>query len=256
MTAGAPPPSPLPRAGEVGAPSAPGEGETRTTVLITRPLPAAEATAARVLALGRPALVAPLLAIRVLAADLPEAPAAIAVTSGHALAGLPARLHGVPLFAVGAATAARARAAGFAVVASADGDAAALAALLRRDAPAGELLLAVGEGQGAALEQALTVAGRKVLRRAVYAAEPAADLPAPARAALAAGTIGAALFFSAETARVFVRLARAAGVAENLGSIEACAIGRPAGVALEALRWRRIRLAANPTEDAMLALLR
>ncbi len=256
MTAGAPPPAPHPRAGEVGAPSAPGEGETRTTVLITRPLPAAEATAARVRALGRPAVVAPLLAIRVLAGDLPEAPAAIAVTSGHALAGLPARLHGVPLFAVGAATAARARAAGFAVVASADGDAAALAALLRRDAPAGELLLAVGEGQGAALEQALTAAGRKVLRRAVYAAEPAADLPAAARAALAAGTIGAALFFSAETARVFVRLARAAGLAENLGTIEACAIGRPAAVALETLRWRRIRLAANPTEDAMLALLR
>ena len=256
MTADARPPSPLPRAGEVGAPGAPGEGETHTTVLITRPLPAAETTAARVLALGRPTVLAPLLAIRVLAADLPEAPAAIAVTSGHALGGLPARLHGVPLFAVGAATAARARAAGFALVASADGDAAALAALLRREAPAGELLLAVGEGQGAALEQALAAVGRKVLRRAVYAAEAAAELPAEARTALAAGTIGAALFFSAETARVFVRLTKAAGLAENLGTVEACAIGRPAAVALETLRWRRIRLAASPTEDAMLALLR
>ena len=224
--------------------------------LITRPLPAAEATAARVRALGRPAVLAPLLAIRALAAGLPEAPAAIAVTSGHALAGLPARLHGVPLFAVGAATAARARAAGFAHVASADGDAAALAALLARDAPAGELLLAVGEGQGAALEQALAAAGCRVLRRAVYAAEPVDSLPAEARAALTAGTLGAALFFSAETARVFVRLVTAAGLAENLAAIDACAIGRPAAVALETLRWRRIRLAASPTEDAMLALLR
>ena len=224
--------------------------------LITRPRPAAEATAARVRALGRPAVLAPLLAIRVLEANLPEAPVAIAVTSGHALAGLPARLHGVPLFAVGAATAARARAAGFAHVASADGDAAALAALLARDAPAGELLLAVGEGQGAALEQALAAAGCRVVRRAVYAAEPVDNLPAEARAALTAGTLGAALFFSAETARVFVRLVTAAGLAENLGSIEACAIGRPAAVALETLRWRRIRLAASPTEDAMLALLR
>jgi len=256
MTA-ASPPSPLPPAGEVGARRAPGEGETLSAaVLITRPLPAAEATAARVLALGRPAILAPLLAIRVLPAGLPEAPAAIAVTSGAALAGLPPRLHTVRLFAVGAATAARARAAGFAEVTSADADAAALATLLLREAPAGPLLLAVGEGQGAALEQTLAAAGREVVRRAVYAAEPAAALPAPARTALAAGTIGAALFFSAETARVFVRLVTAAGLAENLGSIEACAIGRPAAVALEALRWRRIRVAATPTEDAMLALLR
>ena len=254
MTAAAP--VRLPRAGEVGARSAPGAGEPRAAVLITRPLPAAAATAARVRALGRPAVLAPLLAIRVLAAALPETPAAIGVTSGHALAGLPASLHGVPLFAVGAATAARARAAGFAQVASADADAAALADLLLRDAPAGDLLLAVGQGQGAALEQALTTAGRKVLRRAVYAAEPVAGLPGPAGAALAAGMIGAALFFSAETARVFVRLATAAGLAEALDSVDACAIGRAAAVALEGLRWRRIRLAASPTEDAMLALLR
>ncbi len=233
---------------------------TAARVLVTRPLPAGAATAAALAARGVAPLLAPMLVIR----PLPLAPddpalaaglAAVAVTSGNAVPGLPAALRALPLFAVGDATAARARAAGFARVASAGADAAALAALLARAAPPGALLLAVGEGRGAALEQALRAQGRTVHRRTLYAAEPAGALPAEAADALRSGTVDAALFFSAETARVFVRLAEAAGVADALGGVTACAIGRPAAVALEALRWREIRLAAHPTQEAMLALL-
>jgi uroporphyrinogen-III synthase len=225
-------------------------------VLITRPLPAGATTADAVVALGFVPLLAP--ALVVCARELGEIPAglaAIAVTSGNALPGLPVSLHRLPLFAVGDATAARARAVGFADVTSAGADAAALAALLTRRAPAGPLLLAVGEGQGAALEQALRAAGKPVHRRVLYAAEPAAELPAAAVAALRTGTVGAALFFSAETARVFVRLVEAAGLADALGGVRACAIGVPAVVALRTLRWREIRQADRPTQEAMLALL-
>lgn len=227
-------------------------------VLITRPLPDGEATAARVAARGFRPLLAPMLTIRthpIGPEALPAGLVAIALTSGNAIPGLPAALHPLPLFAVGDATAAKARAAGFAAVASAAADAAALATLLARAAPLGPLLLAVGEGQGAALEQTLRAQGREVHCRVLYTAEPATSLPAEAVAALRGGSVHAALFFSAETARTFVHLAGAAGLADALDTVTACAIGRSAAVALEALRWRQIRLAAHPTQDAMLALL-
>jgi uroporphyrinogen-III synthase len=72
---------------------------------------------------------------------------------------------------------------------------------------------------------------------------------------LAEGRLHAALFFSAETARCMVRLVLAAGLTDAVRTVDACAIGRPAAVALDALPWRQIRLAARPTEDEMLTLL-
>jgi uroporphyrinogen-III synthase len=231
---------------------------TASHVLVTRPLPAGAATARLVAARGFVPVLAPMLVIRPRPLDpdaVPGGLAAVAVTSGNAIAGLPGALHGLPLFAVGDATAARARAAGFTAVTSAGGDAAALAALLGRAAPAGPLLLAVGAGQGEALAADLRARGREVHRRELYAAGPAAALPDEAVAALRAGAVAAALFFSAETARSFVRLVGAAELGGTLAGVIACAIGPPSVVALQALGWREIRLAAHPTQDEMLALL-
>jgi uroporphyrinogen-III synthase len=117
-------------------------------------------------------------------------------------------------------------------------------------------LLASGRGQGQALVAALRVAGYRVLRRVVYAALPACDLSPAAVAALRSGQVHAALFFSAETARQFVRLVQRAGVADSLAGVDAISIGRPAAVALGALRWRGVRVAGRPNQDEMLALLR
>ena len=64
------------------------------------------------------------------------------------------------------------------------------------------------------------------------------------------------LFFSAETARQFVRLIRAANLADATLSREAITIGRPAAVALEGTIWSRVRVAGKPTQEEMLALLR
>lgn len=228
-------------------------------VLLTRPRADAEATAARLAALGWMPLRAPMLRIRMLPAEIPEDVAAIALTSGNAIPALPARLHAVPVFAVGDATASRARAAGFARVRSAGADAAALAALIAAEAPPGRLLLAVGEGRGDRLARALadpaSGQARIVDRRAVYAADPTEALPMDAVDALRAGRVAAALFFSAETARVFVRLAEAAGVAGCCAGLAAFAIGAPAVVALQALPWREIGQASHPTQEAILALL-
>ena len=230
------------------------------SVLVTRPEPGASDTAARVAALGYRPIVAPLLEIRMLRASLPPSGRmqAILATSGNAIPALPASHRYLPLFAVGEATAAHARASGFAQVVSADGDAIALASLVTRrsDRHAGPLLLASGRGQGGALAADLRARGFRVIRRVVYAAAPVANLPDIARDAFVMGRLTAALFFSVETARHCVRLLQAARLHEVVRSVEAMAIGQPAAVALEMLPWRRIRVAARPNQDAMLALLR
>jgi uroporphyrinogen-III synthase len=229
-------------------------------VLITRPEPGASETAARVSALGFRPVTAPVLEIRVLPCRIPPAESlqAIVTASGNAIPALPPSYHRLPLLAVGETTASRARAAGFSRVSSADGDARALAALAERtcDIQGAPLLLATGRNQGEALATDLRVRGFRVVRRAVYAALPVPVLPEAARQALAAGGVGTALFFSAETARHFVLLVRRARLQEAPRTIEALAIGQPAAVALKVLPWRRIRVAARPTQDAMLALLR
>lgn len=185
---------------------------------------------------------------------LPGRVAAVLVTSGNAL---PALSPGIaPLFAVGDATAARARARGFATVFSAGRDAAALAELVARHvAPAaGPLLLASGAGQGAALAAALRGAGFRVVRRVCYAALPVRAFPEAAAAELRGGEVTGAMFFSAETARAFVRLFPPA-LCPPLGAVTAAAIGKPAADALKALPWRAVKVAANPTLDGVLALL-
>ena len=228
-------------------------------MLVTRPEPGAQMTAARLAALGFRPVCAPLVRIAALPSRLPAAEAiqAILVASSAAVAALPATLHEVPLLAVGDATATAGRAAGFARVESAGADAAALAGLAagRCDPAAGPLLLACGRGQGERLAAELRARGFQVLRRTVYAARPVPELPEPARQALARHELLAALFFSAETARVFAALVTAAGLAGALGGVEAMAIGAAAGDALRGLPWRRVRVAVRPTQDSVLALL-
>jgi uroporphyrinogen-III synthase len=234
--------------------------EGSTGVLITRPEPGASETAARVAALGFHPVISPVLSILPLRAILPPAGhlQAILAASGNAIRALPQSHRQLKLLAVGEATASRARAAGFADVVSADGDAAALATLAAQICnPAGlPLLLATGRGQGNALAADLRGRGFRVVRRVVYAAVPVPTLSAAAQRALADGTLAAALFFSAETARHFVRLLRRTRLQEAVRSMDALAIGATAAVALRALPWRGIRVSAMPTQDAMLALLR
>ncbi len=227
-------------------------------ILITRPEPGAGDTASRVAALGFEPLLAPVFTIERVPARLPSAVAAVLATSANALAPCFPAFHHLPLYTVGDATAARARAMGFGRVVSASGDAEALAAAVIRDLrPAdGTLLLASGQGQGMPLAATLRQAGFRVLRRTVYRAVPSRALPDAAVGALRAGTVRAGLFFSAETARTFVRLIQNARLGETVRSVEALAIGAAAGVALQGLPWRRVGVAAKPTQDAMLALLR
>ncbi|MEW5687512.1 MAG: uroporphyrinogen-III synthase [Pseudomonadota bacterium] len=103
----------------------------RQRIWITRAQPGADVTAERVRALGHDAVVAPLLAVRVLPdvqVDLAGV-AALAFTSANGVRAFAdaSGERGLKVFAVGAATAQAARSAGFKSVLSADGDVEALA---------------------------------------------------------------------------------------------------------------------------------
>ena len=231
----------------------------RRAALVTRPEAEARETARLLAGMGWRPVLAPAMRIETRALRLDPAwrPQAVLATSGNALAALPACLHGVRLLAVGDATAARARAAGFARVDSAGRDAAALVDLAAGGCvPAGgPLLLASGAALGGALAAALRARGFRVLRRVAYAARPVRDLPEAALAALAAGEVGAALFFSEASGRAFAAAVRRAGQAAALAGVTAAAISAAAAEALAPLPWRDIRVASQPNQDELLACL-
>ncbi len=235
-------------------------GSEPAGVLITRPQPGADATARLVAAMGLRPVVAPVLEVTGGAPRLPSPAAlqAILVTSGNAIPGLGGGHFGVPLLAVGDATARQARDAGFTEVRSARRDAEALAALVARDcSPAGKtLLLACGEGQGTRLAADLRQSGFRVIRRIAYAAAPVRRLSEAAQSSLAGNDLKAALFFSPATARAFVALFRQAPTDYDLGRVEALAISPATAAALTPLAWRRVRVASHPNQDELLAMLR
>jgi len=230
-------------------------------IWLTRSRPGAEADAAALQALGCAPLVDPVLEIVPVPAALElESVAALAVTSAaavRALAALTPR-RDRPLFAVGAATAAAARAAGFAEVDAGDGthagDAQALAARLVRAAPLDRAPWPVLWPRGrevaadlAALAFALAPGRVEVRPVVVYAAEP--RTPEQALAAVAAGQVAAVLLHSPRGARAAAAALQAAGLAP------------PPAVALSpavAAVWpgEVLAVAARPDAEAMAGALR
>ncbi|HZU87877.1 MAG TPA: uroporphyrinogen-III synthase [Stellaceae bacterium] len=230
----------------------------RRRALVTRPRAQAETLAAALMRRGVEAIVEPMLEIDFRATG-PLALAgvqAVLCTSANGVTAL-ARAsaeRALPLFAVGEATAAAARRAGFAFVESAAGDAAALARLAaaRLDPRAGRLLHVAGSAVAGDLAGALAAHGFAVDRAVLYDARPATALRAETRQALAGGEIALALFFSPRSAAIFVGLATAAGLAPACAGIAAVSISRAADAALAALDWRARSIAEAPNQKALL----
>ena len=227
----------------------------RDRVLITRPEPGAAETAEAVAARGFVPVLVPALVLELRSlARIPEAQAVLLPSraSARALGGL-----AMPVFAVGAGTAAEARAQGCTDVTAAEGDAAALAALVaaRLDPARGPLLLAVGEGYGQELAAALRGAGFRVVRRVVYAARPAGALPDAARDALAGDLVAAALFFSPRTASIACRRIAEAGLGDRARGIVALALSPRIAEALSVLPWGEVRVPPRPDPARLLDLL-
>ena len=227
--------------------------------LVTRPLPDAGRTADALAARGVRALVEPMLRIELLPAPALDLGGvqALLFTSANGVRAFAAASpkRGLPVLAAGGATAREARAAGFRHVESAAGDVRALARLAaaRCGPSAGPLLHASAEAVAGNLAGRLAEAGFTVRRQTLYRACAAKAFSPALAAALAAGRLGLALFFSPRTAAVFARLALRSGMEGPCRSLHACVLSEAVGRALEGVAWREVRVAGRPDHEAMMA---
>jgi uroporphyrinogen-III synthase len=229
--------------------------------LVTRPRAEAAALAEALMARGIEAIIEPLLDIHYRDGPAPDLAnvQAVLCTSTNGVRAL-ARLSGeraVPLFAVGDASAARAREEGFAHVESAGGNVDDLARLARQRLrpEAGRLLHVAGSDVAGDLAGELRRAGFAVERAVLYEARPAAGLSAATVRALAGGLVDFALFFSPRTAAIFARLAERAGIATALRNVAAVSISVAADASLAGLDFRARHVAETPDQRGLLAAL-
>lgn len=217
-------------------------------LLILRPQPGADATAARAREMGLDARIAPLFTVRPLDWEPPD-PAeveAVLITSANAPRYAGPAIGGfldLPCYAVGEASAVAARGAGFAQVKTGPSDAQAL------------LEVAAAEG----IARALHLCGRdrtglahprlELLQREVYVSEAASALPLEAATALREGVL--VLIHSPRAAETFAMLVDAAHLQRS--EIRIAAIS-PAALAAAGKGWKSADSAPTPRDEALLEL--
>ncbi|MGJ5139358.1 uroporphyrinogen-III synthase [Bradyrhizobium oligotrophicum] len=231
-------------------------------VLVTRPAPDNERTAAALRARGFDVLLAPMLRFEPVALppDAGRDAAGLIVTSSNALRAAAPQLGAsallrLPLFAVGDQTAAAARDAGFTQVISAAGDATALRDLIANggvvDAGATLLYLA-GADISRDLASELAARGYDVVTQTVYRMAQVTSLPREVCDAFAANAIRAVLHYSRRSAAAFVAAIRADGVEISALAVpHACLSANVAEVLREA-GATQVTIAAHPDENDML----
>ena len=230
-------------------------------VFVFRPRPDAERTARAIADHGFEPVLAPLFDVVRLPGAAPEGDFdAIVLTSGNAVPALaegPAEWRELPVFAVGARTAARVREAGLEDARSADGDRNDLIDLIKRTLPApAKLLMIVGRDRKEDVPDRLKAAGYAVTLWTAYAAEPVTVLPEDTQAALRHGQPGdAALHYSARGARTFITLAQAAGVSDAALELTHVVLSADVAAPLIAAGASTVLVAEHPEEAGMLAAL-
>ncbi len=237
----------------------------KPTVLITRPAAEAAATAARLRAAGFATVVAPLMTIVPMANAVLDLDGAqgVLMTSANGVRALAAQTarRDLAVYAVGTASAAAARDAGFATVESADGDVTALAALVasRVDPGGGRLVHIAGRvtagGDGSGLAARLGDAGFSVERVVLYDAVAATALPADGLQALAGGRVDAVALYSPRSARLFVDLVGEAGQTGACGGVVAGCLSAAVAAVADGGGFARVVTAAHATEDALVDVL-
>ncbi len=237
-------------------------------VLVTRPLPDAQATAASLRAKGYEVLLAPMLRFEPVAFhdDRDAQYGGVIVTSANALRGIETRLAGsrllaLPLFAVGEHTADAARAAGFTNVISANSDAAGLrerisagvkAKALKKTSP---LLYLAGADLARDLAGELGERGFTVVTQTTYRMVPLSSLPDEAREAFAADRVEAVLHYSRRSARAFIEAVRGAGVEISALSLPQCCLSAGVATVVRDAGATQVAVASSPDEDALFVAL-
>ena len=212
-------------------------------VVVVRPEPGASETCERARARGLDAIGIPLFATHPIEWDAPEAGGfdALLLTSGNAvrLAGERlTELRGLPVHAVGNATAEVARAAGFDIASTGDAGVERLLGSLEADL---KLLHLCGEDRAAAGDARQAITAVPVYR--------SAPIDPPPAIGCAAG--GVVLLHSPRAGQQFDRLA--ADQSLDRAQVSVVAISRAAAAAV-GNGWKRVEAADHPTDDALLAL--
>jgi uroporphyrinogen-III synthase len=237
-------------------------------VLVTRPQPDDETTAASLRARGFEVLKAPMLRFEPVAfqEDADARFGAVIVTSANALRGIEPHLAGslllkLPLFAVGEHTASGARRLGFENVIPAGGDAAALRDLvlasvktkaLKKTSP---LLYLAGADLARDLAGELGARGFTLVTQTTYRMAPVSSLPDETVEAFAANRIEAVLHYSRRSARAFLEAARAAGIEISALSIPQCCLSDGVATVLRDAGAPQVMVAASPDENALFGAL-
>lgn len=231
-------------------------------VLITRPREDAEPLAIELSRRGVDSLVEPLLEIEPVVPDEPlplDGAQGLLFTSANGVRAFAetSDRRDIAAWCVGPASAAAARRTGFRRVESADGDVLALASIIaaKLDPAAGHLLHVAGATLAGDLAGGLRAKGFDCRRVTLYRAVPAKRFSPAAEAALRSGSLDAVTLFSPRTAEAFARLVTDAGLTSVLGRVTAYAISEQAAARAAALPWARIRIAPQPDQSGILALL-
>ncbi|MBR0773721.1 uroporphyrinogen-III synthase [Bradyrhizobium diazoefficiens] len=237
------------------------------SILVTRPHPDNEATAAALRARGHVVLLAPVLKFEPIAfQDESEAGfGAIIVTSANAIRAVAPQLRDLglldlPLFAVGEHTAAVARDAGFDEVIIAGGDAASLrdkvtrsarGKLLKREST---LLYLAGAELSRDLGGELGAEGFNVVTQTTYRMVPVRHLPREVCEGFAAHGIAAVLHYSRRSARAFLEAAQDEGVEISALAIPQCCLSETVAAVLRDA-GAQVFVAATPDENALFETL-
>ena len=242
-------------------------------VLVTRPHPDDEATAAALRAKGFEVMLAPMLRFEPVAFhdDEDARYGAVIVTSANALRGIAphlqdSRLQGrrllkLPLFAVGEHTASAAHRAGFDNVIPANGDAASLRDSVLASVKAKELkktspvLYLAGADLARDLAGELGERGFTVVTHTTYRMIPVSSLPREACDAFAASGIEAVLHYSRRSARAFLEAARAGGVEISALAIPQCCISAAVVSVVRDAGAAQVMAAASSDENALFEVL-
>lgn len=231
-------------------------------LVVTRAEGDAQDTAQALRARGHQAVIAPLLRIETIATDFGRGPwAGLLMTSANAARVIAAHpraeeLKCMPAFTVGARSAAVARAAEFAEVASADGGMGDLVRLIVRRLPGGApLLYLAGEDRAGDLAGELGRLGFRVDTAVIYRAVAAAGLPEALRAALQQGSLDGVLHYSRRSAAILLRLAQAAGVLNAVISLKHYCLSAEVAVPLRDAGAAQVAAASRPGEAALLDLV-
>lgn len=237
-------------------------------ILVTRPAPDNEKTAAALQARGYDTLLSPMMHYEAIPFHDEDDAAydGVVITSANAIRaieGHPSRKHlfGLRAFAVGEHSAEAARAAGFKDVISARAGAQALSDLIVRNAATGQLkkgatlCYLAGADLAHDLAADLGARGFTVVTHTTYRMVPVTGFPAGISDAFRAGSIQAVLHYSRRSARAFLDTARVDGVEISALALPQCCISDAVAGILREAGAMQVAAARTPDEAAMIDAL-